>query len=55
MSEELRTVGRTTTIITFKPYGSVLLPYLCKVKVPARVANENVKDESFRQAVREES
>ena len=39
--------------MTYKSEGSLLSSYLCKVKVPAKVANDNVKDESFRQAARE--
>ena len=39
--------------MTYKSEGSLLSSYLYKVKVPAKVANDNVKDESFRQAARE--
>ena len=39
--------------MTYKSEGSLLSSYLCKVKVPAKVANDNFKDETFRQAARE--
>ena len=53
MPRELLVAGRTTTIMTYKSEGSLLSSYLCKVKVPAKVANDNFKEESFRQAARE--
>ena len=53
MPRELLVAGRTTTIMTYKSEGSLLSSYLYKVKVPAKVANDNFKDESFRQAARE--
>ena len=39
--------------MTYKYEGSLLSSYLCKVKTPAKVANDNLKEESFRQAARE--
>ena len=53
MPKELLTAGRTTTIMTYKSEGSLLSSYLYKVKVPAKVGNDNFKDELFRQAARE--
>ena len=53
MPGELLVAGRTTTIMTFKSERSLLSSYLCKVNVPAKVANDNFKDGSFRQATRE--
>ena len=45
MPWDLLVAGRTTTIMTYKSEGSLLLSYLCKVKVSAKVANDNFKDE----------
>ena len=53
MPRELLVAGRTTTIMAYKSERSLLSSYFCKVKVPAKVANDNFKDESFRQAARE--
>ena len=38
--------------MTYKSEGSLLSSYFCKVKVPAKVANDNFKNESFRQTAR---
>ena len=49
MPRDLLVAGRTSTIITYKSEGSLFSSYLCKVKV----ANDNFKEGSFRQAARE--
>ena len=49
MPKELLTAGRTTTILTYKSNGSVLSSYLKKLDVPVEVANDNQREEAFRE------
>ena len=49
MPKELLTAGRTTTILTYKSEGSVLLSYLKKLDVSVEVAKDNQREEAFRE------
>ena len=50
MPKALLVAGLSTTIMTYKAEGSMLLPYLRKLELPFAVANDNeVEDVSFRQ------
>ena len=53
MPKELLTAGRTTTILTYKSNGSVLLSCLKKLDVPVEVANDNQREEAFRKKAAE--
>jgi hypothetical protein len=53
MPKELLTAGMTTTILTYKPEGSVLSSYLKKLDVPVEVANDNQREEVFKKKAAE--
>ena len=54
MPKALLVAGLSTTIMTYKAEGSMLLPYLRKLELPFVVANDNeVEDVSFRQKASE--
>tara|TARA_X000000950_G_scaffold243200_1_gene298091 strand:- start:146 stop:1363 length:1218 start_codon:yes stop_codon:yes gene_type:complete len=53
MPRELLTAGRTTTILTYKSEGSMLLAYLRKLNVPSEVANDNNQENTFRRQAAE--
>ena len=54
MPKALLVAGLSTTIMTYKAEGSMLLPYLRKLELPFVVANDNeVEDVSFKQKASE--
>ena len=53
MPKELLTAGRTTTILTYKSEGSVLLSYLKKLDVSVEVTKDNQREEAFRKQAAE--
>jgi len=54
MPKALLVAGLSTTIMTYKAEGSMLLPYLRKLELPFVVANDNeVEDVSFKQKAAE--
>ena len=48
LPQSILTGGRSVTVMTYKPEGSMLLAYLRKLELPYEVSNDNELEEDFR-------